>query len=343
MVARLTPDQKVACSIHEILILMDAAKGLEVPGETLEAEAKAFFDSAPPLQNSDGITQQLDQFIQRNSSPSTRRIVCVTSGGTTAPLEQRCVRYVDNFSSGHRGATSTEYFLKAGYAVIFLYRKRSFQPFCRSLPDDPLLECFKPTDESNIQVCEAYSEAVKRAVVDHHNAVAGGLLLKLPFNTIFEYLQMLQIIAMSMRCIGPRAMFYLAAAVSDYYVPWKEMVEHKIQSGSHLLDVKLIQVPKMLSMLRKDWAPLAFCISFKLETDSNILLNKAGAALEKYKMDAVVANELSSRKEQVVVVTSAEKVTVQRDKNRSDNVENPLIKLLSEKHAIYIEHSGRCV
>ncbi|XLS74559.1 hypothetical protein HN51_031424, partial [Arachis hypogaea] len=23
------------------------------------------------------------------------------------PLEQRCVRYVDNFSSGHRGATST--------------------------------------------------------------------------------------------------------------------------------------------------------------------------------------------------------------------------------------------
>ncbi|KAG5031329.1 hypothetical protein AAZX31_06G102700 [Glycine max] len=326
---------------------MDPAKGLEASGEkTLQAEVKAFFDSAPPLQKSDEITQKLNQFIQRISSPSAngkvRRIVCVTSGGTTAPLEQRCVRYVDNFSSGHRGATSTEYFLKAGYGVIFLYRKRSFQPFCRSLPDDPLLECFKPTDEANIQVCEAYSEAVKRAIVDHHTAVAGGLLLKLPFNTIFEYLQMLQIIAMSMRCIGPHAMFYLAAAVSDYYVPWKDMVEHKIQSGSHLLDVKLVQVPKMLSMLRKDWAPLAFCTSFKLETDSNILLNKAGAALEKYKMHAVVANELASRKEQVVVVTSAEKVTVQRDNSQSDNdVENPLIKLLSEKHATYIEDSGR--
>jgi len=49
---------------------MDAAKGLEVPGETLEAEVKAFFDSAPLLQNSDGITQQLDRFIRRNSSPS---------------------------------------------------------------------------------------------------------------------------------------------------------------------------------------------------------------------------------------------------------------------------------
>jgi phosphopantothenate-cysteine ligase len=47
-----------------------------------------------------------------------RRIVCVTSGGTTAPLEQRCVRYVDNFSSGHRGATSTEY--DDGLALFFL-------------------------------------------------------------------------------------------------------------------------------------------------------------------------------------------------------------------------------
>ncbi|VAI57934.1 unnamed protein product [Triticum turgidum subsp. durum] len=37
-----------------------------------------------------------------------RPTVCVTSGGTTVPLEQRCVRYIDNFSSGHRGAASTE-------------------------------------------------------------------------------------------------------------------------------------------------------------------------------------------------------------------------------------------
>lgn len=61
-------------------------------------------------------------------------------------------------------------------------------------------------------------------------------------------------------------------------------------------------------------------------------------------MDAVVANELSSRKEQVVVVTSAENVVVKRDKNLSDNdVENPLIKLLSEKHATYIEHPSRWI
>ena len=37
------------------------------------------------------------------------RLVCVTSGGTTVPLERRCVRFIDNFSSGNRGAASTEY------------------------------------------------------------------------------------------------------------------------------------------------------------------------------------------------------------------------------------------
>ncbi|KAF7829891.1 phosphopantothenate--cysteine ligase 2-like [Senna tora] len=286
-------------------------------------------------------TPSLSIFYQK-ANGNARRVVCVTSGGTTAPLEQRCVRYVDNFSSGHRGATSTEYFLKAGYAVIFLYRRGSFQPFCRSLPEHPLLECFESTNESTIQVRKAYSEAVKGAIIDHHAAVADGLLLKLPYSTIFEYLQMLQMVAISVRCLGPRAMFYLAAAVSDYYVPWKDMVEHKIQSGSLLLDVKLIQVPKMLSVVRNEWAPSAFCISFKLETDSNILLNKADKALENYKMHAVVANELSTRKEEVVVVTRADKTTVRRNKSQSgDDVENPLIRLLSERHSTYIEDFSR--
>uniref|UniRef100_A0A2P2LQU4 Uncharacterized protein MANES_02G157700 n=1 Tax=Rhizophora mucronata TaxID=61149 RepID=A0A2P2LQU4_RHIMU len=192
------------------------------------SEIQSFFESAPPLRNGADASQKLREFIQLNSSPlgsgSDRPVVCVTSGGTTVPLEQRCVRYIDNFSSGNRGAASTEYFLKAGYAVIFLYRRGTCQPYCRSLPDDPFLECFEFADNSTIQVHPSYSEAVKRAISDHRAAVAGGRLLKLPFTTIFEYLQMLQMIAMSMEDLGSHAMFYLAAAVSDFYVPWSSMV-----------------------------------------------------------------------------------------------------------------------
>jgi len=248
------------------------------------------------------------------------------------------VRYIDNFSSGHRGATSTEYFIKAGYAVIFLYRRGSYQPYCRSLPEDPLLECFEYTDESSIQVRESHSEAVKKAISEHHAAVAEGFLLKLPFTTIFEYLQMLQMVATSLGSLGAHAMFYLAAAVSDFYVPWKSMAEHKIQSASGPLDMRLVQVPKMLSVLRKDWAPMAFCISFKLETDIKILLEKADMALKKYKMHMVVANELLTRKDEVVVVTSNEKISVRRDKTQvGDVVENPLIRVIVERHSAYVE------
>ena len=49
----------------------------------------------------------------------------------------------------------------------------------------------------------------------------------------------------------------IASAVSSQAV-------HKIQSSSGPLDMRLAQVPKMLLVLRKDWAPKAFCISFKV-------------------------------------------------------------------------------
>lgn len=320
---------------------MDLQHKSEVPQETIDTEVKSFFASAPPLRDSYGVSRKITEFVERHSLSSgngASRVVCVTSGGTTVPLEQRCVRYIDNFSSGHRGAASTEYFLKAGYAVIFLFRRGTCQPYCRSLPDDPLLECFEVIENLDIQVRQTHSEAVKKAISDHSAAVEEGHLLKLPFTTIFEYLQTLQMIALSMSTLGQRAMFYLAAAVSDFYVPWKSMVEHKIQSASGPLDMRLAQVPKMLLVLRREWAPRAFCISFKLETDSNILLDKADTALKRYNMHAVVANELSTRKEEVIVVTSGGKIVVHRDKAKAgDDVENPLIKLIVEQHSVHIE------
>lgn len=71
------------------------------------SEIDSFYESAPPLKERDSIMEKLNGFIELNCK-GTRRVVCVTSGGTTVPLEQRCVRYIDNFSSGHRGAASTE-------------------------------------------------------------------------------------------------------------------------------------------------------------------------------------------------------------------------------------------
>ncbi|KAH6782410.1 phosphopantothenate-cysteine ligase-like protein [Perilla frutescens var. hirtella] len=314
---------------------MAASNGLGSFEETSNDDIKSFFDSSPPLKDAAEIKRKLEEFIQKKSFLG--KVVLVTSGGTTVPLEQRCVRYIDNFSSGSRGAASAEYFLKAGYAVVFLYREGTYQPFCRSLPNNPLLECFEVTSESNITARPLYEKTVKEAISNTHVAASNGTLLKLPFTTIFEYLQNLQLISSSMSSLGSSALFYLAAAVSDFYVPWESMAVHKIQSSSGPLDMRLAQVPKMLSVLRKDWAPKAFCISFKLETDMKILLEKAGTALKKYNMDMVVANELLTRKEEVVVVTKGGNIVVQRDTTRADaDVEEPLIKLIVDKHSAYL-------
>lgn len=51
------------------------------------------------------------------------------SGGTRVPLERNAVRYIQNFSTGMRGARSAEQFLQLGYAVIFLHSKHSALPW----------------------------------------------------------------------------------------------------------------------------------------------------------------------------------------------------------------------
>ncbi|XP_019084596.1 PREDICTED: phosphopantothenate--cysteine ligase 2-like isoform X5 [Camelina sativa] len=257
--------------------------------EVVEDEISSFFESSPPLKNMDGIIKKLNRFIKLNSSSRGENHqsdwreedrVCVTSGGTTVPLEQRCVSSCITFGS------------------------------CET-------SCYGPP------------------------SLADGRLLKLPFSTIYEYLQMLRLIATALKDVGSCSMFYLAAAVSDFYVPWESMTEHKIESGSGPLDIRLAQVPKMLSILRSNWAPNAFCISFKLETDSKILIEKATKALQKYKVHAVVASELSTRKEEVVVVSSSGNVVVRRDCDKPDEsiVEYNLIRLIVDRHSTYIKES----
>lgn len=52
----------------------------------------------------------------------------------------------------------------------------------------------------------------------------------------------------------------------------------------------------------------------------------------------VIANELSTRKEKVIVVTEQEKVTVRRDSTRARaEVESLLVELIVDRHSTYIK------
>ena len=60
-------------------------------------------------------------------------VALVTSGGTVAPLKVETVRFLDNFSTGTRGAIAVEEFARRGYAVVHMRRTGSACPFGRVL------------------------------------------------------------------------------------------------------------------------------------------------------------------------------------------------------------------
>lgn len=64
------------------------------------------------------------------------------------PLEHNTVRFVDNFSAGTRGAASAEYFLDNGYAVIFMYRQKSLEPFARHFSGQKFLNMLNIEDDT---------------------------------------------------------------------------------------------------------------------------------------------------------------------------------------------------
>lgn len=276
-----------------------------------------------------------------------RRVALITSGGTKVPLESRTVRFLDNFSSGRRGAASAEYFLQAGYAVIFLHRHRSLYPYSRRYAATNWLDVLRlraPGDAApRVEAEQSRLPGIVRVLQDYTRMKESGRLLPIEFSTLSDYLHLLLAAAQALSPLGSSAMFYLAAAVSDFYIPASEIPEHKIQSSSGPLQITMKMVPKMLSPLVKDWAPRAFVISFKLETDTEILIERARKALATYRHQVVVANVLDTRRAYVVIVTGTEetKLSVSDEEDSSGvEIEEKIIKDLTLRHTQFMEGTG---
>ncbi|KAH8819071.1 DNA/pantothenate metabolism flavoprotein [Xylogone sp. PMI_703] len=312
-----------------------------------DAAEQHYFNRNPPPKNLEKDTADSKAFVEFHAAAG-RRVVLVTSGGTTVPLEKQTVRFIDNFSAGTRGATSAEYFLEAGYAVIFLHRQYSLLPYSRhySHSTNCFLDFLHEGPNGSVVANEEYQANMLNVLRRYKSACEKNMLLVLPFTTITDYLFSLRAIAQSMRPLGPRALLYLAAAVSDFFVPPDRMSEHKIQSTdatdslskganpgttaasrssnietqvdeetfdnfdsspsvprSKRLIIDLDPLPKFLKNLVDGWAPRgAFAVSFKLETDPDILVHKAEYSLNRYQHNLVIGNLLSTRKWEVVFV-----------------------------------------
>uniref|UniRef100_A0A915IW65 Uncharacterized protein n=1 Tax=Romanomermis culicivorax TaxID=13658 RepID=A0A915IW65_ROMCU len=94
-----------------------------------------------------------------------------TSGGTTVPLEENTVRFLDNFSA---------------------------------------------VDQSKIPKAIDYYR-------EYQEVVAQNRLLSIEFVTLNDYLALLLLVSKHLERCGSYSMLYLAAAVSDFYIPQAEL------------------------------------------------------------------------------------------------------------------------
>jgi len=322
--------------------------------------AESYFATQPRPPSVDHDLASVREFVKRHGEQG-RKVVLVTSGGTTVPLELNVVRYLDNFSAGTRGATSAEYFLKAGYAVIFMHRQFSLQPFSRHYshstnPFLDFLEIDSPTTggvdrPATISVTASKRDHLLEVLTAYKSVQKAGTLLTLSFVTVDDYLWLLRSVSQELSALGRNSMYYLAAAVSDFFLPRQKLSEHKIQSGKGSLHIEMDQVPKTLKPMVDEWSPEGFIVSFKLETDPELLIPKAQAALDRYGHQVVIANDLHTRKFQVAFVSRVNGrntasgpdrfehswLRIDTTKNPDKEIEEDIVRELVKRHEEWTE------
>lgn len=194
--------------------------------------------------------------------------------------------------------------------MVYIYRRGSIMPFSRHIEaatsddDMMMLDLFQVDhDDKVILKSDDRLQDIRHDIEKYHYFKKHRRVFYLPFTTVEEYLEVLELASRCLSPLGSRLITYLAAAVSDFYIPRNMMAEHKIQS-SETLKLELFQVPKMLGRLKTEWAPQAYVVSFKLETDHKLVIPKARQAISNYGVDLVVANELHTRRDKVYLVTN---------------------------------------
>ncbi|KAG0348925.1 hypothetical protein BG004_003642 [Podila humilis] len=204
---------------------------------------------------------------------------------------------------------------------------------------------FMEADDQGIHVTPSYVEKMRPVLEKYKATQNAGTLLSLNFLTVNDYLFLLREAARIISRMDVNAMYYLAAAVSDFFIPADKMSEHKIQSGDGTLNLTMEQVPKILKPLVNDWTPKAFIVSFKLETDEALLPMKSRQALKRYGHQIVIGNILTTRKRLVNMITMDDAceihLTQEEDEVQHIEIESRIVPELIKRHSDWIEACGK--
>ena len=321
---------------------------------------------------------ELKHFLHRfiSESKSDVPIALVSSGGTTVPLEQNGVRCISNFSSGNRGSALVESLLRHGYYVIFISRRGALQPFLRHFARDVGdnacgSNALYPSFPLRVAPLDFSPDIQRRHSLDNwiaESEMFSSRYITLYFETVAEYLMTLKYccITISAEIAVRPLMVVLAAAVSDFYIPFSALPMHKIQSKSDSgvipryadeihqspnskwenesvgelppsLTLNLFQVPKALGLISSKWLPkFAFVVGFKLETDFQQLDKKAFSCAKLNGLPIVVGNLLCTSKEELFIYsvdTNLNCEHMKRSQNRE--IEIDLVEKLCNLHVTF--------
>ncbi len=86
---------------------------------------------------------------------------------------------------------------------------------------------------------------------------------------------------------------------------------------------------------------MAFLISFKLETNEDILLKKSYLAIEKTKSDFIVANILHERYDRLLILNNKEIFDIKKNELNLKEIEIGLVEKLINLHYLYINNNEK--
>ncbi|KAH8337402.1 hypothetical protein KR059_009083 [Drosophila kikkawai] len=200
-----------------------------------------FYNTHLPPADFEDNRSLLKEFCERHNTLQnrivlvTRKYGCQYSGGTTVPLEHNTVRFVDNFSAGTRGSASAEYFLDHDYAVIFMHRHKSLEPFTRHFTGQQFFDMLDIADNSlssTIAIKPDSVDVFAPVLAKYKIARETQMILYVNFTSVVDYMWLLRAACECLAAFEQRAVLYLAAAVSDFYIPEDMMEEQERQDGS---------------------------------------------------------------------------------------------------------------
>jgi len=111
-----------------------------------------------------------------------------------------------------------------------MHRQFSFQPFSRhySHSTNPFLgieaDNVTPGSSPRITVTPEKRADLLKVLRMYKAAHTSGTLLTLTFVTVNDYLWLLRAVSQELSKLGREALYYLAAAVSDFFLPRQKMV-----------------------------------------------------------------------------------------------------------------------